>query len=87
MHTLISRSLANSQLAVIFVSLILSISNSYAAKSIETSTPLEAVSTDKARVYIGVGNKTLSDKWLYDWDVTKLKLNWFGGQNRFYTFK
>jgi len=57
-----------------------------AAKSLDTSEPVEPVASDKARVYIGVANKTLSDKWLYEWDVRKLKVQWFGSQNRYYAF-
>lgn len=57
-----------------------------AAKSVETSNPVKSVASDKARVYIGVANKALSDKWLYDWDVRKLKAQWFGNQNRYYAF-
>jgi len=58
----------------------------FGAKVTTGAAPLEAVPEGKARVFVGISAKALTDKWLYEWDVKKLKVNWFGNQNNFYAF-
>lgn len=70
----------------LFLALCLSFSVTHAAKSVKDSVPVDPVSAEKARVYLGVARKPLTEKWLYDWDVRKLKTQLFGNQNRYYAF-
>ena len=58
----------------------------FSAEPADESNLLKPVPVNKARVFLGISGKALTDKWLYEWNVKKLKVQWFGSQNRYYAF-